>query len=123
MLTAKDLTKGERLLLERRRAEETKPEAAARHGVSFYRYDRWERDIDNEAPRVAVGVLEFREVSLIRGQRAGASVRDFAELVGVSPWWLTQIETGQVSDERIRSFWAEFDAKPSRKSPGKARAR
>lgn len=105
VLTASKLTAGERLLLERRRAQETKAQAAARHGVTLYRYELWEAGKDDQAPRVPVGALEFREASLVMRLRAGAGVAQFAEVLGVSSEWVRRMERGEVSDEALRTFW------------------
>jgi len=104
MLTAQDLTNGERLLLCRRRASMTKTEAARRRSVTLYRYNLWERDED-DAPPCPVGRVAFFEQSLIVRLRAGVSVADFAAVLEVSPWWLRQMETGEASDVRLREWW------------------
>jgi len=105
MLTAAQLTNGERLALERRRAGETKAGAAKRHGVSLYCYTAWEDDEDEAAPRVAVGRVAFYEGSRILRRRAGRSVADMAAAVGVSPYWLSRMEAGEAPDDRLREFW------------------
>ena len=108
MLRAQDLTAAERLLIERRRAGETKEEAAAAYGVSAYRYNRWEagHDVDT-APAPALGRLAFFEGSFLQRRRDGVSLAEFAELVGVSRWWLTQMEVGAVADDRLREHRAK----------------
>ncbi len=113
MLTAGDLTKGERLLLERRRAGEPLEAAAARHGVTLYRYRLWERDEDDGAPRVPVGRVEYHEAARLMRGRVGASVRELAELVGCSPYWLTRMEAGEAPVDRLRDFWS----RAARKGP------
>lgn len=120
MLTAKDLTNAERLLIERRRLGETKDGAAAAYDVSEYRYNRWEAGKDSDtAPRPALGRLAFREASFIQRRREGVSLADFAKLVGVSRWWLTQMEAGEVDDARLRDYWRARGSRKGRK-PAKA---
>ena len=121
MITAKELTNGERLLMQRRREGLTLEGAAAACGVTLYRYNRWERD-EEEGPRVAVGRLAFRVVSFILRRRAGASAADFARLLGVTAWWLRQMESGEASDDRLRSYWESARSAGSLR-PSRAQAR
>lgn len=111
MLRVRDLTPGERLLLERRRLGETKPAAADRYGVSLYRYGQWERD--DPAARAVSDVprprgllrLEFHEASFLLRRRAGVTVEAFAAAAGMSAWWLTRIERGQEKPALLAAFW------------------
>tara|TARA_R110000851_G_scaffold268071_2_gene420704 strand:+ start:35574 stop:35906 length:333 start_codon:yes stop_codon:yes gene_type:complete len=104
MLSAKDLTSGERLLITRRRDGMTKAECAEGCGVTLYRYNRWEADRE-EGITARTGRLAFHEQSFLLRRRAKASVADFAALVGVSPWWLRQMEIGEAPDDRLRAYW------------------
>ncbi len=109
MLTARDITTGERLLLDRRRRQETKANAAVRFSVSLYYYARLEMDKStgaHEIPRPALGRVNLHESSFLLRRRAGISVTDFARVAGVSAWWLTKMEHGRESPNRLESFWA-----------------
>jgi len=109
MLSAKELTPGERLLIVRRREGTTKADCASGCGVTLYRYNRWESD-DEVGPTAKTGRLAFHEQSMLLRRRAGVSVADFAKLVGVSPWWLRQMEIGEAPDDRLRAYWADAGA-------------
>lgn len=109
MLTAGKLTRAERLLLQRRRRGLTKAEAAERHGVSLYRYERWEAGETLGAPLVGVGRLAFREASLIMRLRAGVGLGAFAGLLGCSGHWVTRMEAGEAPDDRLRAFWRDLE--------------
>tara|TARA_R110002167_G_scaffold79897_12_gene220004 strand:+ start:86 stop:418 length:333 start_codon:yes stop_codon:yes gene_type:complete len=106
MLKAKDLTNGERLLILRRREGATKADTAAGCGASLYQYGRWENDKE-DGPRAKTGRLAYREQSFLMRRRAGVSVAAFAQLLGVSPWWLRQMEAGEAPDGRLRAHWDE----------------
>ncbi len=109
MLKTNDLTNGERLFLARRRAGQNTHARADELGVSFYRYNRWEKDEDTEgAPKPRLGPLRAHERSHVLRRRAGVSVQDFARVLDVSAWWLTQMEAGVVSPERLTAFWRDF---------------
>lgn len=101
MLKASELTSGERLLIVRRREGCSKAEAASGCGVSLYRYTRFEADKER-GPTARTGRLSFAESALLERLRAGISAAAQARAVGCSRWWLTQMETGQVPDTRLR---------------------
>jgi len=105
MLTTKELTKGERLILSRRRSGYTKAEAAEWYGVSLYRYTRWEADEGDDVPAEQIGRLEPYEACHILRRRAGLKVGELAVLADISTWWITQIESGDVPADRLRAFW------------------
>lgn len=102
------ITTGERLLIERRRNNESQDAAAGRHGVSRYRYRLWESDQaeGGRQPRCArLGLLRDYEGCYIRRRRAGLSVAALATKVGVSAWWVTQMEHGDVPADRLVAWW------------------
>lgn len=103
MLDLKDITCGEKLLIERRRLHESQRAAAKRHGVSRYIYRRWELD-EEAGPSTALQVLEFYEGCFLDRRREGVELRARASEIGVSSWWLCQMEHGEVSDERLKTF-------------------
>lgn len=109
MLTAKDLTAGERVYLERRRHGWTKAAAAEWWNVSLYRLERWELDAESDAgpgvPRVSVGRLTEAEAVHILRRRAGISAAAMAELLGVSRWWLCRMESGTAPADRLADYW------------------
>lgn len=105
-LKASSLTNGERLLIDRRRALLSQKEAADAWSVSLYLYRRWEDD-KSDPPRTSVGRLEKFEVCLLKRRRSGLRVSDLAEKIGVSRWWLTQMERGEAPDDILVSWWEE----------------
>ena len=56
------------------------------------------------APRVAIGSLEFFEWAMVLRRRAGESVKDRAGRMGVTPWWLSQMELGEAPDGALRAW-------------------
>ena len=124
MLTAKDLTTAERLILARRRARETQAQAAERLGVSLYRYTRWETGQDDGGPRAALGRLQVHEVCHVLRRRAGLTVAQVAELAELSEWWVSQIEQGEdVQGARLEDFWQGCRWSPRSAARKAARAR
>lgn len=125
MLRAQELTPGERLFIARRRSKRTKAAAAAVLDVTLYRYSRWEDDLER-APRSALpslGRLGWHEGAAISRRRAGVSLEQAARAVGVSPWWLSQIEGGQAPVDRLREFLGGSPWRPARRLSGRPRGR
>ncbi len=92
-------------LIERRRAEQSQREAAAVKEVSLYRFRRWESG-DEAAPAVDLGDLEPYEACFLRRRRAGVSLKDLADAMNVSRWWLCQMEYGRAGSDRLVEHWA-----------------
>jgi DNA-binding XRE family transcriptional regulator len=108
MITQRDLSTGERLRVARRREGQSIGEAAAKHGVSVYAYRAWETDQasdDDPAPIVSLGTLAPYEAAFVLRWRADMTVVDLADEIGVSPWWLTQMEKGRAPFERLVDYW------------------
>lgn len=120
MLNASELSSGEKLLIVRRRKGRTVAQAAKASKTTLYRYVRWERD-QEPGPAVAVGRLEFHEKAFLLRRRGGHSVAAFAKRLGVSAWWLSQMEAGEAPDMRLRDHWTGPAApKRSRASPARS---
>ncbi len=105
MLTLKKLTRGERLVLERRRQGQTQREAAKRLNVARYTYRGWEWDEIGGAPLTPLGKLEPIEVAYILRRREEISLGDCAENMGVSKWWFRRMERGDVNPKRLLRYW------------------
>jgi len=99
-----DLTTGERVLILRRRKQESQQAASERHGVSLYRFRQWETD-EEQAPKVALGRLERCESCFVRRKRSGMPLHELASQMGVSRWWLIQMEHGKQSADALVAFW------------------
>jgi hypothetical protein len=110
VLTTSTLTLGELLLVQRRRAGETQADAARRHRVTYREYRALERDEQKDLPRVrrpAIRRLRVYEWCLVRRRRAGLSLVDVSEALGVSSWWVCQMEAGTAPPDRLVQFWRQ----------------
>ena len=107
-MKTRDLTNGEKLVVKRRRADESQREAATGFSVSLYRYRRWESDQD-KPPNVSLGQLKPHEGCFMRRRRAGISLKTLADVLGVSRWWLCQMEYGNVATDRLVQHWSKVD--------------
>lgn len=122
MLTTPQLSTAERLLIDRRRRRETKAEAAERLSVSLYRYTQWESD-GKGAPSPPLGELGGYESSVVLRVRSGLSSAEVAADVGVSPWWLRQMEMGDIGSSRLQAFWDDQGAVTSARASRMTRKR
>lgn len=113
-MNASDLTRGERLILARRREGRTQRQAANEHGVTIYRYGRWEREEDlDDAPQPSLGRLRDYEACLVRRLRRGITVETMSRRIGVSRWWLVQMEYGRAPADVLVAYWREKVEKAS----------
>lgn len=102
------LTKGERLLISRRRAHESQSVAARRYGLSRNRYGEMERDADAISDNFSVpevGQLSVEEKCLILRRRSERTQEDCAAELGVTRFWYNQMEMGNVPSRDLASFW------------------
>jgi len=106
MLGTRELTTGERLLIQRRRAGQNQTEAAKAHGLSEWQYRQCEDDNSNRLDPPALGRLQENEACVILRRRAGMRRTELATKLGVSGWWLTQMERGQANPDRLIAFWS-----------------
>lgn len=105
----------EALLLSRRRAGDGQSRAARRHRVSLYRYRRWEAGDELDGiPRPRLGRILAHERCLIARLRAGLTVAEFAQVAGVSRWWLIRMEAGQVPVDRLLAAWSRASVRARR---------
>ena len=100
-----ELSAGLRLIINRRRRGLTQAEAAAKHKVSLYHYRRWEADEVNGVPSVDIGLLKPHEKCYVERVSRGVSLADQAKKMGISRWWLRQMERGTANPERLISYW------------------
>lgn len=116
-LTIPKPTPAELLLLSRRRRRETIAGAAERHGVTIYRYRAWERgdELDGLPRGLAKVVPEEFEAAYILRRRAGLTIAELADEVGLSAWWLTQIERGEAPAASVVAFWTSPASRPLRR--------
>lgn len=102
--SARDLTRGERLLVLRRRHGLRQNAEARARGISLYRYRAWELDM-GDAPKVGIGALRPHERLFIARRRYGVSLRDLADESGLSVNWICRIERGDAPPEALERFW------------------
>lgn len=98
------LTRGERLLILRRRLGETQGEAAKKCGVTRFRYGAWERDeIDGPDRKIRRPVPHER--CLLYRRRIGLTQDAVAVELGRSRWWVNQMERGDVPCKELIRYW------------------
>lgn len=99
------LTKAEKLLIQRRRANFNQVEAAKHYKVSAYRYKCWERGAD-DAPNYDVMFLHDYEKCFIHRMRAGISQEQLAAKTGFkSRMWIRLMEQGKVNCQPLTDYW------------------
>lgn len=109
MLRTADLSSAERLLVWRRREGLTQRQAARRLSVSQYRLRAWELGA-GEPPRVSLGRLLPHESCFLLRRRSGTSLEELARQLGVTPWWLCQMEGGSAPVDRLLRHWLAIAA-------------
>jgi hypothetical protein len=106
MLLLSDLTRAEKLYLRRRRLGLTQVEMSVDHGVSLNEYRAMEADLPGvRVPYAPLGTLTDQETYVILRQRSGLSKPEVAEDIGVSPYWLRQMESGAAPIKRLEEYW------------------
>lgn len=99
-------TRGESLLLERRRKAENQLQAAARYGVHVDTYRAWETDERPEdVPQYNAGHLKPHEVCLLRRRRAGKTQLEVAAAIGMTRLWVMKMELGEAPIDRLKGYW------------------
>jgi len=104
-MAPRELTKGERLLIERRRRDCNQRTAALLRGVSQSRYQAWELDKEDGAPDVPIGKLKPHERCFLARRRAGGTREWLAGELRCSKRWVTLMERGEVACDRLTAFW------------------
>lgn len=101
------LTRGERLLVDRRRRGESQSAAAKRLKTNRRQYNNWELDKDGDVkpPTVAVGRLQAFERCLLMRRRAAYSQAKVAKQMKCSRFWLNQMEQGKVDCTALCGYW------------------
>lgn len=122
-MNTSELSNGERLVIERRRAGESQKSAAARYEVTLHQWRLWEADKD-DPPTSPVGKLMPYEVCFLKRRRAGIQAQALAEELEVSRWWLTQIEYGRAPIDCLIQYWSarETPWRPKRRDLASVRS-
>lgn len=100
-----DLTRGEKLFLDRRRKKLTQRQAAARYSTTLYAYRRWEEDL-SRPPTIKIKGMEPHEHYVIMRVRAGLGLAQMARMMGLSRGYLGLIESGHGSLARLVEYWS-----------------
>lgn len=99
-------TKGESLLIWRRREGLNQTRAAEEFGVHVDKYREWEADRSlPDQPRKHLGQLKPHEVCVLYRRRAGLTQKEVAARVGCTRLWVIQMEDGSAPADRLREFW------------------
>lgn len=101
------VTRGERLLIHRRRLGQTQTEAAQREMIPVKLYGQWERDEVQADTLVGIGPLQPHERCLLLRRRARLTQAEVAQDIGCSRWWLNRMEQGLVDADALLEYWAE----------------
>lgn len=106
-MRASELTRGEKLRLERWRSKTSQVNAAQARDVSLSLYRRWEADEDGlDIPNVAVGRLALNEQCVLLRWDSGKSVNEIAEDIGCCRLWLRKMEIGEAPIDRLATYWS-----------------
>ena len=111
MLAKLKPTHGELLLVWRKREEKSQSELAAQFRVTRNCWGRWERGTNVpgvSAPIEFKDVAEHEKCMLLR-RREGITQGDLAKTIGVSRWWLNQMESGKADPARLITYWENQD--------------
>lgn len=105
------LTKGERVLIARRRTGMTQVEMAGLFGVSVHQLKQWEYDQCDDIPAVKVTTVFEHDWCFIQRRRQGWLLRELAEKVGLAAKWLHRAERGEVRDVGpLVEWWTQWHA-------------
>ena len=106
LLSASDLTRGEKLYLHRKRLGMNQVRRCVDLEVGYAQYRAMEVDSSTTTPPYqSIGPMEERESYMILRRRQGMTKGDLAEAVGCSTEWLRQMESGQASIRRLQEYW------------------
>lgn len=101
-------TRGESLLIWRRREGLHQIKAAKAFEVSADKYREWEADRSpGDQPRMHIGQLKLHELCLLRRRRKGMTQREVAVKMGCTRLWVIQMENGEAPIDRLLEFWRE----------------
>ena len=110
-MQASELSPGQRLVIARRRLGETQAEAALRLGLpeSAYCCAELDQSCVWDIPVPTLGRLRPHEKCLFERLRYGRqSQQAVANAVGVSRYWLGQMERGLANCDRLVQYWARL---------------
>jgi len=103
-MLASDLTRGERLMVDRRRRGLSQVEMSTFLKVGLRQYRKWERD-EEDAPNKGVGKLALHERCYMARRRASVERQQLAKRMKCSRLWITLMETGRAPVEALAEYW------------------
>lgn len=103
-----NLTAGECLYVRRKRAGLSQSMMGRSLGVTRSEYSKIERD-KRDHPKVHVTrmKLEIHETLAILRRREGMTQKELAMEVGLSRFWVNQMEIGKIPCDAISKYWKE----------------
>lgn len=106
-LSTSQLTNGEKLFILRRRDGNTQAREAALRNLPLSAYKKLEGDEECAYSLTAgkVGKLLDYEACVAQRRRKGLSLDILAEKIGLTKWWLCQIERGKAPVDSLFRFW------------------
>lgn len=102
-MSSNSLTRGEALLIHRRRKGWNQTQAAKHHKVTRQVYSNWELDAGTipQPKRPILGHTELHERLLIERRRLGLSQADVATKIGCCRHQIMLMEAGQADAKRL----------------------
>jgi DNA-binding XRE family transcriptional regulator len=98
------VTNPEWLLLLRKRSNLTQASAAKKHGQTLFAYRKRE-ELNNTLKKRWRVTLEEHEALWLRRVQSALSMQDLAHKIGISRFWLRQMEAGTAPLDRLREYW------------------
>ena len=115
-----DTTRGEALLVVRLRNGLTQAEAAELLGTPVSRLAKWEKDLVDDGPRATVEYLEPHECCMLLRRRAGLTLAQLGDPLGLSPSWISRAERGREDCAALVEWWYQHGTEeyPASLEPG-----
>lgn len=108
LLTASDLSRGEKLYLWRKRYALSQIEASVDLGVSLIAYRVMEEDGEGSNPPFkTLGALEPTEEFVTLRRRQGWTRADLGVVMEVSAEWIRKMESGLAPMVRLEEYWGQ----------------
>lgn len=99
-----NLTKGEKLYLRRKAAEQNQTQASAHFRVSRSKYARWEHDELPDVPDINLTPTKLQLCIILR-RRKKKGQQDIADSIGRCRYWVNKMETGKIPADELFKYW------------------
>lgn len=100
-----EITPAERLLVWRRRHGLSQEALAQQWGVSMRTLLGWEYGTREAVPKLPVLPLGNGEVCFLYRRRAKVKLSKVASDIGVTAYWVTQMERGRANPQSLLEYW------------------